>query len=98
MSKQHVITFMRNFLSGGLKDNPLLTFGVLTGILCVSKENLFSGLNNLVVNSLLDERYSSYFGFTADEVNAMAAYYDREEKLEELREWYDGYRFGKTEI
>lgn len=63
-----VITFMRNFMSGGLKDNSFLAFGVLTGILRVSKENLFSGLNNPVVNTVLDEKYSKYFGFTADEV------------------------------
>lgn len=93
-----VITFMRNFMSGGLKDNPSLAFGVLTGILLVSKENLFSGLNNPIVNSVLDEKYSKYFGFTVDEVNTMAAYYGQETKLEELREWYDGYRFGSTEI
>ena len=93
-----VITFMRNFMSGGLKDNPALAFGVLTGILRVSKENLFSGLNNLVVNSVLDEKYSEYFGFTSDEVTAMAAYYGREDKLNELREWYDGYLFGNREI
>ena len=93
-----VITFMRNFMSGGLKDNSSLAFGVLTGILRVSKENLFSGLNNPIVNSVLDEKYSKYFGFTVDEVNTMAAYYGREAKLEELREWYDGYRFGSTEI
>lgn len=89
---------MRNFMSGGLKDNPALAFGVLTGILRVSKENLFSGLNNLVVNSVLDEKYSEYFGFTSDEVTAMAAYYGREDKLNELREWYDGYLFGNREI
>ncbi len=93
-----VITFMRNFMSGGLKDNASLAFGVLTGILRVSKENLFSGLNNPIVNSVLDEKYSKYFGFTIDEVNDMAAYYGQEEKVDELREWYDGYRFGSTEI
>lgn len=93
-----VILFMRNFMSGGLKDNPSLAFGVLTGILRVSKENLFSGLNNPVVNSVLDEKYAQYFGFTAKEVNAMAAYYGKKEKMPELREWYDGYRFGNTEI
>ena len=89
---------MRNLMSGGLKDNPALALGVLTGILRVSKENLFSGLNNPIVNSVLDEKYSKYFGFTMDEVNTMAAYYGQEAKLEELREWYDGYRFGSTEI
>lgn len=93
-----VITFMRNFLSGGLKDNPSLAFGVLTGILRVSKENLFSGLNNPVVDTVLDEKYSEYFGFTESEVRTMAAYYGQTDKLTEIRSWYDGYRFGKTEI
>lgn len=93
-----VITFMRNFMSGGLKDNSALAFGVLTGILKVSKENLFSGLNNLVVNSVLDEKYSEYFGFTSSEVKAMADYYGCQEKLQEIQEWYDGYLFGNTEI
>ncbi len=93
-----VITFMRNFMSGGLKDNPSLAFGVLTGILRVSKENLFSGLNNPIVNSVLDEKYSKYFGFTVDEVKEMTAYYGQQDKLDELCEWYDGYRFGNTEI
>lgn len=93
-----VIMFMRNFMSGGLKDNPSLAFGVLTGILRVSKENLFSGLNNPIVNSVLDDKYSEYFGFTVDEVKEMASYYNQEDKLEELSEWYDGYRFGDTEI
>ncbi len=93
-----VITFMRNFMSGGLKDNPSLAFGVLTGILRVSKESLFSGLNNPIVNSVLDEKYSKYFGFTEGEVKEMAAYYGQQDKLEELCDWYDGYRFGNTEI
>lgn len=93
-----VITFMRNFMSGGLMDNPSLVFGILTGILRVSKENLFSGLNNPIVNTVLDEKYSKYFGFTVDEVTEMAVYYGQEDKLDELCEWYDGYRFGNTEI
>lgn len=93
-----VITFMRNFMSGGMKDNLSLEFGVLTGILRVSKENMFSGLNNPIVNSVLDEKYSEYFGFTLDEVEKMAAYYGKEDRLTELKEWYDGYRFGNTEI
>lgn len=93
-----MITFIRNFMSGGLKDNPSLAFGVLTGILRVSKENLFSGLNNPIVNTVLDEKYSEYFGFTVDEVNTMAVYYGQSAKMSELRDWYDGYCFGSTEI
>jgi excisionase family DNA binding protein len=95
---KEVISFMRNFLSGGLKDNTDLAFGVLTGIMRVSKENLFSGLNNPLVNTVLDEKYSEYFGFTEDEVRAMASYYHRSEAMNEIRFWYDGYRFGSTEI
>lgn len=93
-----VIDFMRNLFSGGLKDNKYLAFGFLTGILRVAKESIFSGLNNLVVNSIIDDKYSRYFGFTKDEVERMAAYYGASEQLDELCEWYDGYRFGGTEI
>ena len=95
---KEVISFMRNFLSGGLKDNLYLAFGILTGIMRISKENLFSGLNNPIVNTVLDEKYSEYFGFTEDEVLEMAEYYDRISAMEEIRFWYDGYRFGKKEI
>ena len=93
-----VISFMRNFLSGGLKDNPYLAFGVLTGITRVSKENLFSGLNNPVVNTVLEKKYSTYFGFTEQEVQDMAAYYHETDKTDEIRFWYDGYLFGDTRI
>ena len=93
-----VINFMRNLFSGGLKDNPHLSYGFLTGILRVAKESIFSGLNNLKVNSILDERYSEYFGFTSAEVREMAKYYGKLNKYLELRDWYDGYRFGNTEI
>jgi len=93
-----VILFMRNLFSGGLKDNRHLSYGFLTGILRVAKESIFSGLNNLKINSILDNKYSQYFGFTADEVKEMAAYYNASEKYDEICAWYDGYRFGKTEI
>lgn len=93
-----VIDFMRALFSGGLKDNPHLSYGFLTGILRVAKESIFSGLNNLKINSILDNRYSEYFGFTPEEVREMAQYYDVPEKYDEICEWYDGYRFGKTEI
>lgn len=93
-----IIAFMRNLLSSALKDNGNLGFGILTGILRIAKESLFSGLNNLVVNTVLDDRYSEYFGFTEAEVRDMASYYGMEEKLSEIREWYDGYLFGHTEI
>ncbi|MDE6406813.1 MAG: ATP-binding protein, partial [Lachnospiraceae bacterium] len=93
-----VIDFMRNLFSGGLKDNRHLAYGFLTGILRVAKESIFSGLNNLVIHSVIDDKYSRYFGFTRDEVEKMATYYHAEDKMNELVEWYDGYRFGDTEI
>lgn len=93
-----IVDFMRNFFSGGLKDNPHLAFGFLTGILRVAKESIFSGMNNLKTNSILDNSYSSYFGFTNEEVKEMLAYYEYEDKYQEILEWYDGYRFGNTEI
>lgn len=93
-----IVDFMRNFFSGGLKDNPHLAFGFLTGILRVTKESIFSGMNNLKTNSILDNNYSSYFGFTNEEVREMLTYYDYEDKYQEICEWYDGYRFGNSEI
>ena len=95
---EKVIGFMRNLFSGGFKDNPHLSFGFLTGILRVAKESIFSGMNNLSINSVLDNKYSAYFGFTADEVREMAQYYGAADKYDEICQWYDGYRFGKTEI
>lgn len=91
-----VVSFMRNFFSSGLKDNKNLAYGFLTGILRVAKESILSGLNNLVVNSVLDRKYSEYFGFTEGEVAEMAAYYGARDKVGEICEWYDGYRFGNA--
>ena len=93
-----VILFMRNLFSGGLKDNSHLSFGFMTGILCVAKESIFSGLGNLTINSITDEKYSTYFGFTPEEVRSMAAYYGAKDRYEEISAWYDGYRFGQKEI
>ena len=95
---EEVIGFMRNLFSGGLKDNKHLSFGFMTGILRVAKESIFSGLNNLTINSILDNKYSEYFGFTQDEVKMMAEYYGAPEKYDEILAWYDGYKFGDTEI
>ena len=92
------VSFMRNLFSGGFKDNPHLSYGFLTGILRVAKESIFSGLNNLKINSILDEQYSEYFGFTAQEVRQMAEDYHVPEKYAEICDWYDGYRFGASDI
>ena len=93
-----IIGFMRNFFSGAFKDNSNLSYGFLTGILRIAQESIFSGLNNLTVNSIMDEEYDGFFGFTEDEVNKMLAYYGASDKEEELRNWYDGYYFGNKEI
>ena len=95
---EEITLFMRNLFSGGFKDNKHLAFSFLTGILRVAKESIFSGMNNLSINSVLDHKYSAYFGFTPDEVREMAAYYGASDKYDDICEWYDGYRFGKTEI
>lgn len=92
------VEFIRNFFSAALKDNTHMSLSILTGILRIAKESIFSGLNNIRVYSVLDRKFSSYFGFTSDEVRAMAVYYGADEKLEELQAWYDGYRFGNSEI
>ena len=89
---------MRNFFSGAFKDNRNLSYGFLTGILRIAQESIFSGLNNLTVNSVMDEEYDSFFGFTGDEVKAMLEYYGMSDKEDELKEWYDGYLFGNEEI
>ena len=93
-----IVGFMRNFFSGGLKDNPHLAFGFLTGILRVAKESIFSGMNNLKTYSILDDGYSEYFGFTTEEVKQLLRYFGEESKFQEICDWYDGYLFGNTEI
>ena len=93
-----IIGFMRNFFSGAFKDNKNLTYGFLTGILRIAQESIFSGLNNLTVNSVMDEKYDQFFGFTASEVRDMLEYYGALDKEAELKDWYDGYLFGSTEI
>ena len=95
---QEVISFMRNWLSGGLKDNVDLKFAALTGILRVAKESIFSGLNNLEVFTILDEPFRQYFGFTQGEVETLVKDYDCLDKLGEIKNWYDGYYFGNLDI
>ncbi|MDD7078833.1 MAG: AAA family ATPase [Lachnospiraceae bacterium] len=95
---EEIIGFMRNFFSGAFKDNKNLSYGFLTGILRIAQESIFSGLNNLMVNSVMDEAYDSFFGFTSEEVREMLNYYGVSEKEGELKDWYDGYSFGSEEI
>lgn len=88
------VTFFRNLLSSALKDNPHLFKGVLSGILRVAKESVFSGLNNLAVYSILRTDFSEHFGFTEEDVASLVAETGEPGLLEGLRAWYDGYRFG----
>lgn len=93
-----IILFIRNLFSGGFKDNKHLSYGFLTGILRIAKESIFSGLNNLRENSILEDRFSEYFGFTKNDVRELLQYCGCEDRYGEICEWYDGYRFGDTEI
>lgn len=93
-----MIQFMRQLYSEVLKTNEALEFAVLTGVLRVAKESIFSGLNNLRVCSVLSAAYRDALGFTGAEVAKMAQDLGREDKLPEIREWYDGYNFGGQEI
>lgn len=93
-----IINFMRVFFSGAFKDNKNLSYGFLTGILRIAQESIFSGLNNLSVHSIMDDEYSQFFGFTSAEVSEMLSYYGMTDKMDELKEWYDGYLFGNEEI
>ena len=95
---EEIVGFMWNFFSGAFKDNRHLSYGFLTGILRIAQESIFSGLNNPTVNSILDETYDKYFGFTRAEVHKMLRDYGALEKEAELKTWYDGYLFGAEEV
>ena len=90
--------FMRVFLSGAMKDCDHCHLGIMTGVLRVAKEGILSGLNNPEVWTVFEPEYSQYFGFTEEEVAEMARYYGAEDKMPEIKAWYDGYDFGGTEI
>lgn len=93
-----MIAFIRSLFESALKTNPNLAFGVVTGCLRISKESIFTGLNNLKVYSVLSAAFSSSFGFTEGEVKELLEYYGISEKYPELKQWYDGYRYGGQEI
>jgi len=93
-----VVSFMRNLLSGAFKDNDFLYKGVITGILRVSKESIFSGLNNVSVFSVFDEDFSDKFGFTEAEVKQIVQDFDVPTEYDaQIRKWYNGYKFGNTQ-
>ena len=92
------ISFFKRFYGEALKDNEYLQFGIMTGILRIAKEGIFSGLNNLKVNTIFGEKYSEFFGLTENEVIKAVKYYELEYEMEEVKKWYNGYQFGDTEI
>ncbi len=89
-----IVPFIRNLFSAALKDNDCLYKGVLTGILRVSKESLFSGLNNVIIYSLLDDKYANHFGFLEEEVNYLIEQLDGAFDKNLIKDWYNGYKFG----
>ena len=92
------ISFFQTFYSSALKTNNSLKYGILTGITRIIKEGIFSGLNNLYVNTILSKDYSEYFGLLESEVIEMLEYFDMKYKIEEVREWYNGYIFGESKV
>ena len=92
------INFFQTFYSSALKTNNSLKYGILTGITRIIKEGIFSGLNNLKVDTILNKKYSEYFGLLESEVIEMLDYFGMKYKIEEVKEWYDGYIFGESEV
>ena len=95
---EQMVFLVRNLLEQALKTNNSLKLAVMTGCMRISKESIFTGLNNLKVLSITDERYDEYFGFINTEVKEMLDYYEIEDHYEEIKSWYDGYQFGDTEV
>ena len=93
-----MVDFIRSLFESALKTNDYLQFAVITGCLRISKESIFTGLNHLRIVSVLDQRYSEHFGFTEPEVLQMMEYYDVKSRFSTMKEWYDGYMFGGTEV
>ena len=93
-----MIGFIRGMLHGALKTNDSLYKGILTGCLRVSKESIFTGLNNPKMNSILSSDYAKHYGFTQNEVDELLSYYELNGKRDEVRRWYNGYLFGESEI
>ena len=92
------INFFRNFFSIALKTNPYLKTAVLTGIVQVAKEGIFSGLNNVITYNILKDKFETFFGLSEEEVEESLKYFKMEYQIEEVKKWYDGYKFGEKEI
>ena len=95
---KEMVSLIRGLFGKALKTNEFLQFAVLTGCLRVSKESIFTGLNNFEINSIVDIAHDEQFGFTDDEVRKLLTDYDRAERYPDVKEWYDGYHFGNTDI
>ncbi len=93
-----MVDFLRSMFSSALKTNDALERGILTGCLRISKESMFTGLNNFTVRNITDKEASDCFGFTQKEIDDLLKYYDLTEKRPEIKDWYDGYLFGKTKM
>lgn len=93
-----MIAFFRSLFESAFKKNPRLEFAVITGCLRISRESIFTGLNNLKIHSILSPGFADCFGFTVAEVKDICSYYSLDDKYLEVREWYDGYYFGRHEI
>ena len=94
----HMVSFIRSLFEGALKTNTSLEFAVITGCLRISKESIFTGLNNLKINSIMTNNYGEYFGFTDEEVKATLDFYELSDRYEEVRKWYNGYDFGGKNV
>ena len=97
-SQGKILKFLADFMSATLKDNECLQMAYITGVMQVAKAGMFSGMNNLIVDDLFSKRSDERFGFTEKEVESILEYYEHPEKIDEVREWYDGYRFGDAEV
>ncbi|MEY8509127.1 AAA family ATPase [Lachnospiraceae bacterium 42-17] len=95
---EKMVDFIRSLFESALKTNNYLQFAVITGCLRISKDSIFTGLNHLNIISVLDKKYSEHFGFTEQEVIQMMSYYEAESRFSTMKEWYDGYLFGDTEV
>ncbi len=95
---KEAINFYRNLYSSALKTNPNLKMGVLTGIVQVAKEEIFSGLNNIRTYNILGDKFETFFGLTEEEVEEALKYFEMIYEIEEVKRWYDGYKFGNSEV
>ena len=95
---REMVSLIRAMFGNALKTNDYLQFAVLTGCLRISKESIFTGLNNFKVHSITNSNFDEQFGFTANEVRELLRYYGMESRMDEAKEWYDGYHFGDADV